>query len=300
MGFRMRQRFFLIFNAAAGMSRITAVTQLVACLEQAGAMVTRGVATSTETARAEAAAAARSGHYDALIACGGDGTVRQAAAAAAGTGCLVGGFMLGTGNVLAHELGLPRNPAGAAEMFLHGATVDVRMGLANGDPFLLMAGVGFDGRVIAALNQRLKQTIAKVAYAPATLKALAPPIDDLTVVVDGHTHTHVAWAIVTSASCYGGAFRLTRRTRLSDDGLVAILLRADSRIDLIRHNVAIARGRLDDVCSALDSQVVMTPCADVRITSEFSVPVQIDGDAFGAAPLHIDANGPRVTLIVPK
>ena len=295
----MRRRFFLVFNPTAGTSRAHAVEALVHALEQDCATVERGIALTADDARVDASVAARSGKFDALIACGGDGTVRQVAAAAVGTDCPVGAFMLGTGNVLAHELGLSCKPEAVARSLLKGPTQSVRMGLANGEPFLLMVGCGLDGRIISNLDQGLKQRIAKLAYVPAKLKTLAAPIDNLAVTIDGKTHLGVAWAIVTSASRYGGAFRLTAQTSLKQDGLVAVLFYARRKTDLLRHAFSIARGNLDAVQLQAGSDVVMAACQSVTITSVAGVPVQVDGDAFGTTPVAVVADGPTVKLIVP-
>jgi diacylglycerol kinase (ATP) len=295
----MRTRFFLIYNAAAGTARQGAVTDIVQRLEAVGCHVTRSVATTATTARAEAADAARSGAFDALVACGGDGTIRQAAAAAIGTSCPVGAVMLGTGNVLAHELKLPRKPAALVAMLLNGPAPPVELGRANGDPFLLMAGVGFDGRVIGHLDQRLKQNLAKAAYVPAMLKTLAAPLDQLTVGLDGHTHTDVTWAIITKANRYGGAFHLTRQTNLREPGLVAVLFRAGSKPALLRQGWALARGQLDHLATEAGSGVTMQRCEHATVTAARPVPVQIDGDDFGATPLEITSRGDSVRLIVP-
>ena len=58
--------------------------------------------------------AAESGRYDAVIAAGGDGTIRQVAATLIGTDMPLGIIPVGTGNVLAHEIGLARTPAVAS------------------------------------------------------------------------------------------------------------------------------------------------------------------------------------------
>jgi diacylglycerol kinase (ATP) len=294
----MRRTFYLVFNRSAGTARAAAVVRLIAALRAGGAVVVEAPAGPMRDVRRAATDAARSGQYDALIACGGDGTVRQMAIAAAGTACPVAACMLGTGNVLAHELGLPRDPVALAHAFVHAATLDVRMGLANGEPFLLMAGAGFDGRVIAHLNQRLKQRLAKLAYVPASLKAISAPLDHLSVTIDGHPPERACWAVVTSASRYGGAFRLTERTSLRTPGLIAILFDGSRRADLIRHNIDLALGRLDRM-TALDGQGVrMRPARTVRIEAA-DVPVQVDGDAFGVTPLFVEDHGPMVRLIGP-
>ncbi len=186
-------------------------------------------------------------------------------------------------------------------MLLHGPTSPIALGLANGEPFLLMAGVGFDGRIIGHLDQGWKQKIAKAAFVPATLKTLVTPIDCLTVDVDGQVHENIAWAIITSAGRYGGAFQISRRTSLRQPGLVAYLFTARSRLDLIRHASNLARGRLDAVSQQDSGGVIVKACEHVQVTAATPVPVQIDGDDFGTTPLHVSASGGgHVHFIVPS
>jgi diacylglycerol kinase family enzyme len=293
----MRRRFFLIYNTRAGTARTATVDAVASALIAAGASVERATSACESDARSEAAQAARSGRYEAIVTAGGDGTVRQAAAAASGSDCPVGAIMLGTGNVLAHELGLPRSPAAIADMLMNGKTLDVPLGRANGEPFLLMAGVGFDGRVVAELDHRLKQRIAKAAYVPPVLKALAAPLDRLVVTCDGET-SDATWVVVTNSRCYGGQFVLTDRTSLEKPGLIAVLFRARSKPQLIGQLVSLAMGRL---MRRIHGDVDMRPVRDVRIVSKANpVPVQIDGDVFSSTPLHVEDSGARVRLIVPR
>jgi diacylglycerol kinase (ATP) len=294
----MRRRFFLIYNRAAGRDRRLYIDAVISDMTRAGACVIEGEATTLADARAEAAAAARSGTIDALIAAGGDGTVRQAAIAAQGTACPVGAVMMGTGNVLAHELRLPRAPDAVAAMLCNGPTVTINLARANDEPFLLMAGAGFDGRIVGNLNQWLKQRFARAAYAPATLAALRAPLDRLCVTIDGREHT-CAWAIVTSAARYGGAFQLTRQTSVREPGLVAMLFRPRTRAELVAQAVALARGDLDRRAADDPDWVTAIPCSAADITASVPVPAQIDGDIFGTTPLHISSSNGQVDLIVP-
>ncbi len=294
----MRRRFFLIFNKAAGTSRRTAVEHVVTALETAGASVVWSTATTPTAARHEAADAARSGAYDAVIAAGGDGTIRQAAAALASTSCPLGAIMLGTGNVLAHELALPRDAPALAAMLLHGPTLDVDLGLANGEPFLLMAGAGFDGRVMAGLDQRLKQRIAKAAFVPPVLRTLRLPLDQLDVRLDGVPFT-ATWAIVTSARHYGGAFVLQPATSLREPGLQAVLFHAHSKPRLLSQLMSLALGRLDRRAAKPDADITIRACEEAIITARHAVPAQIDGDDFGTTPLTVRRGGGQVRLIIP-
>ena len=295
----MRRRFFLIYNPAAGRDRRLFLETVVRHMETAGATIVRCQGTSADAARAEASAAARSGQFDAVVAAGGDGTIRQAAIAVRETACPLGALMIGTGNVLAHELDLPRTPAEIAAMLMRGPAIELELGVANGEPFLLMVGAGFDGRVIGHLNQSLKQRFARAAFGPATFSALRAPLDRLHVDVDGTTHA-CAWIIVTNAARYGGSFQLTQRTSLRERGLVAILFHARTRAELVAQAVALSRGQLDQRAVRDPGWVTMQACTRARITAAHGVPVQIDGDSFGTTPLDIGVGGGQVHLIVPE
>lgn len=290
----MRRRFFLIENATAGRGRRSLTQAVIALLEDAGASVERCSGQGEQEAQRAAAAAARLGTYDAVIAAGGDGTIRHAAGAVAGTETALGIIPLGTANVLAHEIGLDRTTHDIARVLLRGPAQDIAPPLANGQVFLLMAGAGFDGRVIAALSHPVKGRVGKVAYAPATLRALGCVPDKLEVRVDGAMH-RASWVVVANARHYGGRFVLAPNRSLQKSGLSAILFDAPDRLRLAACLLELATGRL-----AVSRHVRAHACERVEIGAELPVPVQVDGDAFGATPLVVEAGvGPRVLLIVP-
>ena len=64
-----------------------------------------------------------SDRYDAVVAAGGDGTIRQVAAALLDAETPLGIIPVGTGNVLAHEIGLAANAHAVAHMLLNGPTI---------------------------------------------------------------------------------------------------------------------------------------------------------------------------------
>jgi diacylglycerol kinase family enzyme len=296
---RQRRRFFICFNAIAGRPQRNSLESVIDFLTSAGSIVTQARATTADAARAEATEAAQSGTYDAIVAAGGDGTIRQAAIAVAGTSVPLGIIPSGTGNVLAHEIALRRTPAAIAHTLLHGPTIEVELAVANGEPFLLMAGVGFDGRMVRGLNHRIKNWIGKAAYLPPGLSAFKAPLDRLEVVVDGRSH-HATWAVIANARHFAGAFVLAPRTRIDEPGLQAVLFHARSRAQFLRQLIALSLGRLESRCSGPGSDVDMIPCSHVRVASSPATPVQIDGDDFGVTPLDIGRSGQRIAVIVPK
>lgn len=294
----MRRRFFLIDNPGAGRTGSTLVQEAVRILERGGATIERARPASIEASRLAARAAADAGRYDAIVAAGGDGTIRQIATALIGSDTPLGIVPVGTGNVLAHEIGLARTPNAIARMLAGGPAITAATALANGEPFLLMAGAGFDGRVIAALDQGFKSRLGKVAYAAPMLGALVRPMDQLMVTVDGYRH-EASWAVIANARHYGGRFVMAPRTGIRERGLEAILFKARNRAVLLGQLMALALGRLDTRAAAGAGDVAMLPCSRVSITAHHPVPTQIDGDPLGQTPLEVEAGTGEVRLIVP-
>ena len=294
----MRRNFLLIANPGAGLSGSPLVDQVAEALRREGASVVCTRPPDVQAARRAAREAATSGRYDAVVAAGGDGTIRQAAAAVLGTDTPLGVIPVGTGNVLAHEIGLRPDVGTITRMLLRGPTARILCARANGEPFLLMAGAGFDGRVIAALNHRFKSYVGKAAYAGPVLGALIRPMDVLTVTVDGVRH-EASWAVIANARHYGGRFVLAPRTGIQERGLQAVLFKARNRAVLIGQLMSLAMGKLD-TRAAGRGDVEMLSCANASITAHHPVPTQIDGDAFGSTPLEIEAGSAQLQLIMPN
>jgi diacylglycerol kinase family enzyme len=294
----MRRRFFLSANPGAGLTRSPLLVAVVRALLHAGAQLTITRPATIGAAREEVREAVASGRYDAILAAGGDGTIRQVAASLIGTGTPLGIVPTGTGNVLAHEIGVAPEARAVADALLRGPVIDAACARANDEPFLLMAGAGFDARVVAALDHRLKSQVGKAAYAGPMLGALAHPVDTLTVTVDGAAHK-ASWAVISNVRHYGGKFVMARRTGIETEGLQAILFKAKNRTVLLGQLMALAMGTLDER-SARRGDVEMLPCLKAHVTAQRPVPTQIDGDAFGATPLTVEAGAAELRLIVPE
>jgi len=293
----MRRNFFVIANPGAGLSGSPLVDEVANALRSAGASVTRTRPKDVYAARQAAREAAACGRYDAIVAAGGDGTIRQVAAALLGADTALGIVPVGTGNVLAHEIGLTPKAGAIARMLLHGPAASVSCAHANGEPFLLMAGAGFDGRVIAALDHRFKSYVGKAAYAGPILGALVRPVDVLTVTLDGSRH-EATWAVIANARHYGGRFVLAPHTGIQQRGLQAVLFKARNRAVLIGQVLSLIMGKLDKR-NATHGDVEMLPCAFATIAAHHPVPTQIDGDPFGSTPLQVESGSAELHLIVP-
>jgi diacylglycerol kinase (ATP) len=101
---------------------------------------------------------------DLVFVWGGDGMVQRCMDALAGRGVTIAIIPAGTANLLAGNLGIPRDLAAAVRIGLDGACRRLDLGRVNGEHFAVMAGAGFDGAMINDVGGRLKKKLGKFAY----------------------------------------------------------------------------------------------------------------------------------------
>lgn len=119
---------------------------------------------------------------DVVLACGGDGTIRNVAQVLAGSGTALGVLPAGTGNLLARNLTVQlSDPAAATRAALAGATRTVDVGRVTIDDaaeeqvFLVMAGMGFDAAIMAGARAEWKARVGALAYFISGIRELKGP-----------------------------------------------------------------------------------------------------------------------------
>lgn len=133
---------------------------------------------------------------DVVVAAGGDGTVREVARALANTPAALGLLPLGTGNLLARNLGLPvLDLQAAVSTALHGQERSIDMGTmtqensvtgeSSSSAFLVMGGIGLDAEVLAATRDDLKERVGWMAYSEAGVRLLPGRRTKMSISLDG-------------------------------------------------------------------------------------------------------------------
>nr|WP_234316785.1 diacylglycerol kinase family protein [Streptomyces sp. NRRL S-15] len=165
-----------------------------------------------------------------VVVCGGDGTIRAAAEALAGTGTPLAVVPCGTGNLLARNLGLPVRPAEALAVALRGVPHRIDLGRVEGDGmapahFTVMSGAGLDAAMLESTGDRAKALLGWPAYVMAGLRELRAPRMRLTVGLDGARPLRRSARMVLFANTgkvQGGA-ALVPAAR-PDDGLLDLMI----------------------------------------------------------------------------
>ncbi len=110
---------------------------------------------------------------DVIFVWGGDGTVQRCIDALAGTTAVLAILPAGTANLLATNLEIPADLTEAVHVGLFGDHRPVDTGSVNGEHFAVMAGAGFDARLIKEADRGLKDRVGRAAYLYAGTRNLS-------------------------------------------------------------------------------------------------------------------------------
>ena len=294
----MPRRILIIFNPMAGPARRCAarLRAVVAELER------RGCAAEVRCTRApgdaERLAAEADPGFDLIVAAGGDGTVNEVVNGLFGRSQQFAVLPLGTGNVLANEIGMPRDPQRLAEVIANGQAKPVWPGRAGRRLFVAMAGIGFDAEVLAALDPNLKRWFGKLAFAWAILLSLWR-YRRRQFVVDPGAH-RVASVIVTKGRLYAGRFVIAPDADIADPLFHVLLFKRDGRLAILRYLAALTVGilhRLPEVSTVTARRVVIAAAASEEDGTALG---ETDGEVGARLPLVIEIADSPMLLVQPS
>lgn len=123
---------------------------------------------------------------DLVFVWGGDGMVQRCMEPLARAGATLAILPAGTANLLATNLGIPKEIEGAVQTGLHGARKDLDLGSLNGERFAVMAGVGLDALMIRDADGAMKDHVGRLAYLWTGAKHLRDPKTEVRIKVDGN------------------------------------------------------------------------------------------------------------------
>lgn len=224
-----------------------------------------------------------------VIACGGDGTINEALNGLAGTATPLGVVPMGTANVLALELGIPMDTAGAIDAALSRPPRPIALGRLARDGavrrFALMAGVGYDARTVHEV--RGKRMLGKGAYilsAAMVLVAWRP--EPIEISLDGVRHDCYS-LIISNARKYAGTFTLAPEADIAEPAFTVTLVEGAGRLDIMRLAWGLASG-------ARGGGIKQVRCREVELHGEAHI--QLDGDYHGRGPAIISAEADALRL----
>jgi YegS/Rv2252/BmrU family lipid kinase len=288
------RRFALLVNpVASGGRALGSLPSVIAAFDRLGAQHRTVTTRSTEHAQEEAVRASEQGETVAGL--GGDGLLRPLAGALMDRDTALALIPGGRGNDLARVLGVPRDPAEAAELAVSGRERLVDVARVDGTPFLGIASFGFDTDANRIANEA-KLVKGDAVYAYAALRALvAWSPAAFTVTVDGDRHELSGYSVaVGNSGAYGGGMRLLPHAEL-DDGELDVMVSSDtSKLNFLRSLPKVFKG------THLDSpHVHLFRGRDIEVGSDRPFVIYADGDPIATTPATITVEPRCLRVIVP-
>jgi diacylglycerol kinase (ATP) len=229
--------------------------------------------------------AADTGH-DVVVA-GGDGTVSVAAAALLGhPDATLGILAMGSFNNMARGFGVPVTLDAALDVIAAGRSMEVDAGWVvrdseeDGRPFFEAAGAGLDAVGFLAVELAEKRGWWRAFR--ALVRGLRMRKTPMRITIDGRAYRTGSPAVTVSNGPYHGMGFAIADDADPTDGLLNVnVFRGMSRLDVLRHFLAVARRR---------------PRSEPRVTSHTGARVTIEG-VRRALPAHADGVSIGVTPV---
>jgi len=241
------------------------------------------------------------GQLRAVVAAGGDGTIRLVAQRTQpGTPLAV--LPLGTENLLSRYLQQTADARQMAQLIAAGRTCRFDAGLANGHLFLLMAGCGFDADVVRRLHESRRGHIQHLSYAKPILDAIrtydypelrvryAPADsagDELTAEIAAR------WVFVVNLPRYAGGLSFAPGATGIDGLLDVCTFKEGSLWYGLMYLGGVMFGQHESM-----QDFVRVKTRRLSIESASLAPFQLDGDPGGDLPVEIRVLPERLTMLV--
>ena len=237
-----------------------------------------------------------------VIAAGGDGTINEVVQGLAGSNSILAILPVGTTNVMARDLKIPLNFQDALQVIDEGEEGVIDLGLINDRYFVLMAGIGFDGKLISDTNSGLKKITGMVAFAatsPLTMLGNKRSRMSVTLWDESGKKKKIKrtsyQVLVSNASTYAIDLQVSLGAD-PNDGLLDLDIFKTHKLhkfawQLISIAFVTKKSKEEDV-ENFKFQKAM-------IKAEPPMPIQVDGDSYGYTPALIEVRANFLKVLKP-
>jgi diacylglycerol kinase family enzyme len=251
---------------------------------------------------------------DAVLACGGDGTVHEILQSLVGSDVALGVIPLGTANALAANLGLIGAPAKVARKLLEAEPTRISVGRIHyqdksGNPgsryFVVAAGIGPDALVMSRMDAGLKRRLGYVLYlieCTRTWATFSFPYFEAVLPANGHGDgrvVDVSQLLAVRVRSFGGVLnQLAPGASLNNSNLSLLAFKTQSRMHYLKFLLAALAGRHTFKGAV---ELLETPSIECRAHNGAgeTLFVEADGEVLGFLPVRLEVVPQSLTLLVP-
>ncbi len=239
-------------------------------------------------------------NYDRLIVAGGDGSVSFAINELIKNNFnfkddfAIGYIPAGTANLLQAELSMNKKVDDIVNILVSNNYKSSNLVKINENYFFLMAGIGWDAKIVHSINSKIKKFLGKIIFGIKGFQYfLFMNNKKLNVTFDDQFY-QADWILSSNTKYYAGHHKINK-TNIFEDKLVTYIFKDLTRISLLYSIfLIILNGDLSK-----NKNVITTYAQNITIDGNDLMPVQIDGDNFGShKKIHLSLSNKNVNFLV--
>lgn len=240
-------------------------------------------------------------NYDRLVIAGGDGSVSFAINELIKNGFdfnenfAIGYIPAGTANLLQAELSITKKVNDVCSVLTSNNYKNSNLIKINDNYFFLMAGIGWDAKIVHSIDTRIKKILGKIIFGLKGFQHfLFMNNNKINVSFDGQNH-QADWVLSSNTKYYAGHYKINE-TNIFEKKLITYIFKDLTRLKLFYYVIQIILyGNLSRI-----SSVITTYSNHIKIKSNSqNIPVQIDGDNYGNhQQIHIQLSDKKINFLV--
>ena len=234
-------------------------------------------------------------NFDLFAVAGGDGTIHEVINGINNSTPLAI-IPIGTANIVAIEAGIAQDVTSICNAINQGVTRKAYIHQINKKKFILMAGIGYDAKVVENINPKLKKIFGKFIFIWESFKQFFHLQQFNITVKANHNSYNANWVLFTNAKHYAGNYKITNQTSIFESGLICYLFPHLSKIDFLYNLFLILLyGNF-----SRSKKIITIKASFFEISAKTLTPIQSDGELCGNLPALIKNNVDTLNLIVNK
>ncbi|WP_428080155.1 diacylglycerol/lipid kinase family protein [Candidatus Pelagibacter sp.] len=240
-------------------------------------------------------------NYDRLVIAGGDGSVSFAINELIkndfdfNENFAIGYIPAGTANLLQAELSITKKVNDVCSVLTSNNYKKSNLIKINDNYFFLMAGIGWDAKIVHSIDTRIKKILGKIIFGLKGFQHfLFMNNNKINVSFDGQNH-QADWILSSNTKYYAGHYKINE-TNIFEKKLITYIFKDLTRLKLLYYVIQIILyGNLSRI-----SSVITTYSNHIKIDSNSqNIPVQIDGDNYGNhQQIHIQLSDKKINFLV--
>ena len=216
-----------------------------------------------------------------VIICGGDGTVNQVAAVLINTNINIGIIPMGSGNGLAFAAGIPKDPAEALHIIIHGKASFIDSFYINDQFSCMLCGIGFDAQVAHDFSKQKSRGLS--TYIKQTIRNFfkAPVYPFIININDTQIETEAFFISIANSNQFGNHVTIAPKASLNDGLLDIVIVNKMSKLNMVYSLLRQVRvGKLQQVSEKGFEKkgVQYLQTKQLSIQNPSAAPLHIDGE----------------------